>query len=189
MRNRKGQKKGKFLLGLLVGVVALGIGYAAISNVQLFINGTAKAVGSAQDSDFVVKFVETTDSESPVEAVATASANPTSYSTEAAGVTATTSVIDATHATFSVDGMVTDDEVTFTYYIANLSNGLGAKITPDVSNDNEDIFEVTVTPGELFNLASGNLRQVTVNVKCIAQNKLDSEGSFEISFDAAATEE
>ena len=187
----KNQKKGNYLLGLLVGVVALGIGYAAITNVSLSITGSATATGSATDADFTVRFVQTTDTENEVTAVATAATSPATYTVVTGeNVEASASVTDETHATFNVEGMVEGDEVTFTYYIANLSNDLGADITPSITNEYSENFTVTVNPttGSAFHLNDGQVQTVTVTVTCIAQNLLDTTGSFEISFDAAATE-
>lgn len=188
---RGNQKKGKYLLGLLVAVVALGIGYAAITNIPLFISGSATANGSATDSDFVVRFVKSTDTDNAIAAVATAAANPASYTVVTGeDVTASASVTDDTHATFNVDGMVTGDEVRFTYYIANLSNGLGANITPSITNNYSDNFEVTVAPvnGTAFTLATGEIKTITVTVRCVAQNLMETSGSFTVSFNSVATE-
>jgi len=188
---RKNQKKGKYLLGLLVGVVALGIGYAAITNISLSITGSAAATGSATNADFDVRFVQTTDTGNEVTAVANAALAPATYNVVTGeNITATASVTDDTHATFNVDGMVVNDEVTFTYYIANLSDELGANITPTITNEYSDNFTVTVNPttGSAFHLNVGQIQTVTVTVKCTAQNLLDTTGSFTISFDAAATE-
>lgn len=185
---RKNQKKGKYLLGVLIGVVLLGVGYAAITNVSLSILGTATATGSATDADFTVKFVQTSDSGSEITAVATAAANPASYAVVTGeNVEASASVTDE-EATFNVDNMVTGDEVTFTYYIANLSNGLSANITPVVTNEYQENFEVTVSPAALFNLDENEVQTVTVTVKCIAQDLLDKEGTFNIKFTAVAAE-
>jgi len=189
MKNKKNQKKGKYLLGLLVGVVALGIGYATITNITLSITGNAKANGTAVDSDFVVRFVQTTDAESEVTAVSAAAANPTSYNVVTGEeITASTEITADDEATFNVTGMVTGDEVTFTYYIANLSDGLKANVTPTLTNNNTENFTVTMTPVEAFTLAEDAVQEVTVTVECISQNLLDTKGTFTISFEAEATE-
>ena len=187
---RKNQKKGKYLLGVLIGVVLLGVGYAAITDVSLSILGTATATGSATDADFTVKFVQTSDSRSEITDVATAAANPASYAVVTGeNVEASASVVkNGEEATFTVDNMVTGDEVTFTYYIANLSNGLSANITPVVTNEYQENFEVTVSPAALFNLDENEVQTVTVTVKCIAQDLLDKEGTFNIKFTAVAAE-
>ena len=186
---KKNQKKGKFLLGALVGVVALGVGYATITNVTLNINGSATALGSAQQSDFVVRFVQSSDSEHAVTAVSTAATNPASYTVvTGSAVEASASITSDTEATFNVDKMVAGDEVRFTYYVTNLSNDLGAKITPNVTNEYTENFEVTVNPNEEINLAENEVQEITVTVKCIAQDLLDTTGTFTVSFTAEATE-
>lgn len=185
----KSQKKGKYLLGLLLGIVLLGVGYASITNVTLSILGSASATGSATDADFIVKFIETTDSESTVNEVSTKAANPTSYNVvRGNNVEVTSNVKSENKATFSVDNMVVNDEVEITYYIANLSNGLSANITPEITNANSENFEVTVNPSSLFNLDENEVQTVTVTVKCIKQELLDAEGTFNITFTAAAAE-
>jgi len=191
MKNKKNQKKGKYLLGLLIGVVALGIGYASITNVTLSILGTAKANGSAVDSDFVVRFVQDDDTESDITAVNTVAANPASYDVvTGANVTASAEVTGDREATFNVSNMVTGDEVTFTYYIVNLSDGLKANVTPTITNNNTENFTVTMTPApdNAFTLAEDAVQEVTVTVECISQNLLDTKGTFTISFEAEATE-
>ena len=115
--------------------------------------------------------------------------NPASYVVVTGeNVEVSASVTDDTHAKFNVENMAIGNEVTFTYYIANLSNDLGAKITPTVTSDNEVNFEVTVNPDSEFNLDENEVQEVVVTVKCIAQNKLDASGSFEVSFETEATE-
>lgn len=191
MKNKKTQRKGTYILLLLIGIVALGVGYASITNISLSILGTATANGSAIDSDFVVRFVKSADSSSENTDVATAAANPASYDViTGENVTASASITDDSTATFNVDGMVTGDEVTFTYYIANLSNGLSANVTPTITNEYGENFEVTVSPnvGSAFNLDEGEVQQVTVTVECVSQKLLDTTGSFTISFTSVATE-
>ena len=38
---RKNKKEGRLFLGILIAVVTLGVGYAAITGVNLIINGTS----------------------------------------------------------------------------------------------------------------------------------------------------
>lgn len=190
--NRQNSKRGKLLLGVLVGIIALGIGYAALTNVQLSITGTAKAKGSATQEDFRVRYVNATDTANTYESVKTVAANPVVVDTTAsAGATATASITDDTHATFSVDGMATNDEVTIKYYVANLSTNLDAKIkiaNDAVTNDQSDLFTVTVDANTNEVLQPGEVLPVTVTVKCIAQNKLDTTGTFTVSYEAEAVE-
>jgi len=190
--NRQNSKRGKLLLGVLVGIIALGIGYAALTNVNLSITGTAKAKGSATQEDFRVRYVNATDTANTYDSVKSVAAKPVVVDTTAsAGATATASITDDTHATFSVDGMATNDVVTIKYYVANLSTNLDAKIKLEdnaVTNDKSDLFTVTVDADTNEELQPGEVLPVTVTVKCIAQNKLDTTGTFTVSYEAEAVE-
>lgn len=53
----KKQTKGKIILGTLAGVACLGIGYAALSNITLTINGSATVSQKYTDDDFDVHFL------------------------------------------------------------------------------------------------------------------------------------
>lgn len=182
----KKNKKGNLLLFLLVGVVTLGIGYAAISNISLSINGNAQATGSKEDTDWNVRFVKSTDTESSIAEVAAAAENATSYEVSSgSSATAEASITDDTTATFSVENMVENDMVTFTYYIANLSNDIKAKINvPTITNDKTDYFEVTASPIVETTLNDGKVQEVTVTVRCLQQTKLENTASFTVSFTA-----
>ena len=189
MTNSNSKKKSKYILLLLISVVVLGLGYAAVANITLNITGSATANGNASDSDFVVRFVKSSDSTNEIAEVSAAAANPASYNVITGDdVNATASITNDTTAAFSVDNMVANDEVTFTYYIVNLSNEIGANITPAVTNDYSDNFTVTVNPSSAFSLDDGEVQVVTVTVKCVAQDLQDKTGSFTVSFTAAATE-
>lgn len=189
MKKRQKEKKGKYLLGLLVGVVTLGVGYAALTNIPLSIAGSATANGSITDADFKVRFVQSSDLESEIDEVRSAAANPATGTVITGETVETTqSVTGDRNATFSVEGMVQGDEVKFTYYIVNLSNGLSANITPDVTNSNSNNFSVEIAPNELFNLDQNEVQEVTVTVKCIAQDLEEQQGSFNVSFNAVAIE-
>ena len=188
--NRQNSKRGKLLLGVLVGIIALGIGYAALTNVNLSITGTAKAKGSATQEDFRVRYVNATDTANTYDSVKTVAANPVVVNAPAS-VTANASIADDTHASFSVDGMATNDEVTIKYYVANLSTNLDAKIklaNNAVTNDQSDLFTVTVDVDTAEVLQPGEVLPVIVTVKCIAQNKLDTTGTFTVSYEAEAVE-
>ena len=53
---KRKSKEGKLFLGILVAVLILGVGYAAITGVNLLINGQATAKASAEDGDFIVHY-------------------------------------------------------------------------------------------------------------------------------------
>ena len=187
---KKNQKKGKYLLGLLVGVIALGVGYAAITNVTLNITGTATTTGIKDDADFTVRYVNGNDTENNISAVATAALNPAKYEVVNGGtdVTASASIQNDLTANFSVENMESGNEVVFTYYIANLSNGVGADITPSISGESSN-FEVVVTPvsGAAFHLNENEVKEVTVRVTCVSQSPLEQSENFSITFVAEPT--
>jgi len=192
MKNKKNQKKGKYLLGLLAGVVVLGVGYATISNISLNITGSASAIGSLNDNDFVVRFVNDTDANNTNNEVSSVVGLNAKYTViKGENVTASASIENDLNAKFDVQNMVVDDEVKFTYYIANLSNGIDAKVTPSITNASSDNFEITINPvaDTEFDLADGNVQKVDVTVKCISQDLTTTNGSFNISFTAQAVEE
>lgn len=187
MRN-KNNRKGRLLVSILAGVILLGIGYAAITNITLSINGNAKATGSKTDADFVVRFVNATDVNSEYEAVANTAQTPYEV-VKTPDVESSVSITGDTTATFSLKDMEEGDTATINYYVANFSNDLSANVSiPTVSNNNEENFEVTVTPTTTTHLAEGEVMTIAVTVNCISQSKLDSEGTFEISFSAEAAE-
>ena len=190
---KNNQKKGKYLLGLLVGVVALGIGYAAISNVTLSIAGTATATGTKNDADFTVRFIKTDDTVNEVPAVAEIPAKDRVKYTVVNGnkeLAASATIKNDETAEFTVTNMEAGNEVVFTYYIANLSNGLGADITPSISTSENSNFTVEVTPtiGETFHLNENEVQEVTVRVTCEEQSALEKTETFSISFKADPTE-
>ncbi len=159
------------ILGILIAIVIIGIGYAVISAVPLVINGTG-TISADQDS-FVVKY--------------TACQN-TSAST---GVTATCEVdsTDPTKATFTVTGMKKkDDTATFTFTIANESPDLSASIgqgSTFISNNNTEYF--TITPGSFADttVAAGATTTQTVTVTAAKTPIVDdATGTFVITLSA-----
>ena len=184
-------KKRNYWLIMLVAVVILGIGYAAISNVTLSITGSATAKQSAADEDFIVRFIKGSDTGSTYADVATYAANPVSYTvSDGSRATASASVTGDTTATFSVNNIAKDDYVEFTYYVANLSTkDIPAYIYVDVTksaNTNPEYFEVTTNIDDTSLTAQGDVAQITVKVKCKDQKVLESEsGSFIVKLTAS----
>jgi len=141
------KKKSKLLLGLLIAVVALGVGYAAITGVNLLINGTSSV--KSGDGDFVVRFVKNIASETaidnPVEnAIKISGKNADDSAMDVSGMSAT--VVDDTHATFSAGELDEVGEyVEFTYTVVNESDDIDAMLSFDVAdeNDAEQYFEIT----------------------------------------------
>ena len=128
MKNFKNKKTLQIVLLVVIAVVTLGIGYAAISAVNLIINGNATA--SVDQNNFKVHFTQ---------------AQAISGST---GVSGTSSIDtqDDTKATFDVTGLTkVGDYAEAVYTVRNDSNGVGAEISLSVSNSNSEYFKVTET--------------------------------------------
>ena len=159
----KGRKKSLGLLVYaLIAVVALGVGYAAISNITLYINGTAHATPS-QDN-FVVEFSTT--------ATNTISSSPAaiaSYDESANSGGKTEAYIDTTNdatkrtAKFNLYGFTAKDQyadVTFT--VVNNSPDLKAKLCEadiTVSGGSNSTFTSVAT----LDSASGDPACVVLN--------------------------
>ena len=128
MKNFKNKKTLQIVLLVVIAVVTLGIGYAAISAVNLIINGNATA--RVDQNNFKVHFIQ---------------AQAISGSTGAGG----TSNIDSgddTKAMFDVTGLTkVGDYAEAVYTVRNDSNGVGAEISLSVSNSNSEYFKVTET--------------------------------------------
>ena len=117
----KNKKKIQIMIFVLIGVITLGVGYAAISAINLVISGNA--TGSPSQNSFSVVFK---------------SANVTTGTG-----TATINNQDATIAYFDVSGLSSaGDTAVATYTIKNESNGVGASITLNVTNSNTEYFTV-----------------------------------------------
>lgn len=153
------KKKGVIAILLIIALLALGIGYAALTG-SLTITGSASAV--ADDSNYKVVFIN-------------AEAGDANYSSSTVVPTATAAVDsdDATKATFSVTNFTTEnDTVTFTYTVENQSNGITAKVSGiEISAfDNSDYFSITASLPESatsVTLDPGETTTVTVTVTCI----------------------
>lgn len=115
-------KKTFIVLAVLIAVLMLGIGYAAVSNIALKIDGSATASPNADN--FVVKFTDAQVGDS---------------------ATTTATVGDGKTATLTVTGLTAKgDTAEATYTVSNLSADLLADLTDDViTNDNTEYFEVT----------------------------------------------
>ncbi len=128
MKNFKNKKILQIVLLVLIAVVTLGIGYAAISAVNLIINGNATA--NVDQNNFKVHFTQ---------------AQSITGSTGASG-TSTIDSQDDTKAMFDVTGLTkVGDYAEAVYTVRNDSNGVGAEIKLSVSNSNSEYFKVTET--------------------------------------------
>ncbi len=118
----KNRKQIQILLFVFIGVITLGVGYAAINTINFVISVNSTA--STNQSNFSVKFK---------------SATLTSG-------TGTATITNDTTATISVTGLTkVGDTATATYTIKNESLGVGADISLQLSNSNTEYFKVTET--------------------------------------------
>lgn len=160
----RGRKKGLgVLLYLLIAVVALGVGYAAITAIPLVINGTATASG--KQDNFVVEFDDASGK-------TTITSNPASIATYDDGEGHVTSAsVDSTDTTkrtgkFDLYGFTTKDEyadVTFT--VINRSADLKAKLCEsNISISGGTASTFTVTSATLTGAATeGSDKCITLN--------------------------
>ena len=144
-------KSKKTILGivLLIAILLLGIGYAAITDVTLNINGTADA--TANTDNFIVKFTSATPGDKCTLAEVTSS-DPNGRT-----------------ATMNVSGLQTaGDTATATFVVTNESHDLKAALavtTQTMGGTNPDYFDVEATIAD--NTASvlpNGTRTVTVTV-------------------------
>ena len=140
------RKTNKIIIAIiLISVMLLGIGYAAIQNITLNITGTATADPS--QANFTVKFsgTPTVSDSSKVEAAIT----------------------DDTNATINVEGLTAAGEtVTATYTVQNTSEDLSANLTVLTSNSNEEYFTTNSNLAKT-SLTAGEATTLTVTVGLI----------------------
>lgn len=133
MKNRKTL----IITVLLIAILALGIGYAAIGNKTLTISGNA--VGTPNDNNFKVKFTGT-PTKSDADKVK-----------EAAILTDTTASIKVADLTKA------GDSVTATYTIINESEDLSANLSAALTNSNTTDFDVTYYFGNTTGTTTASL--------------------------------
>ncbi len=155
-------KKQKFLAVTLVVIATLllGVGYAALGQIDLTITGNLSAAkwDSATSKDFKVYFDKSvTPTTSPSEADSSITVNAV-YGTGD----------EPTTATLDVSGLKSKGDVaTATYTIKNGSNGMKATLTdPTVTWSNKDYFLVTAIV-DSKTLAEDATTTVTVTVELI----------------------
>ena len=132
---------------LLLAIILVAVGYAAITNVTLNINGTAKS--GANQSNFVVEFIGT----------------PTT-----GGKGTTTATINAskkTEGTVEVSGLTAKGDIaTATYTVKNQSQDLSADLTAEATSSNEKYFE-TICTVEKTTLKAQEETTLTVTIKLL----------------------
>ena len=134
------KKKRTFIVMIiLIAVLVLGVGYAAISNVTLYLNGTANIVA---DADFTVVY-DTSHSVGLTPSSGTVTLGGSNYAPVAGAYT------DTTHATMTVYLDKNNTSVSACYKIDNNSTAIAAAITPSVTqvgSPNANYFG-TITTG------------------------------------------
>ena len=108
---------------LLVAIILVAVAYAAITNVELNINGVGNA--QAKQENFKVEFIGTP-------------------STSGKGTTtATINESDKTKGTVNVTGLTAKgDEAVATYTVKNQSSDISADLTAEATSSNQTYFEV-----------------------------------------------
>ena len=145
MKNIQNKKKIQIMIFVLIAVITLGVGYAAISAINLVINGNA--TGSVNQENFKVKFTTA--------AVTTG--------TGTAGIDTN----DPKVATFNVTGLTkVGDTAIASYTVLNDSPGIGASISLDLTNSNTEYFSVTEAIGDT-ELQAGDTTTATITVTMV----------------------
>lgn len=171
-------KSTKILLGIvLVLIVILGIGYAAITAEELNITGTANAEG--KDTEFIVRFKQA----------------PT-LSEQTEGVTLTSNSLENLLATFTVNGLTTrGDTAKVTYIVENASpstSNLDATLTQTkLTNSNEEYFTVTsnLVTNNAVELNNGEEQQVVITITLNKTPLEKKSATIELGLKAEPTEE
>ena len=198
---KRRNKEGKLFLGIIVAVLVLGVGYAAITGVNLVINGSATAKASGQQDDFNVHFdnllstgnyisyAETAEEDSLTQSFVD-SKNVTASSSETDKAASIAISNDSTSATVTVSNLTTvGDTVTLTLPVINESDGIKANLTASVVNNNQEYFNVTAEPATDTLNGNGATTTLLVTVTVTDVPKVnDVEGTFTVTL-AAEPEE
>ena len=162
MKNSGNEKIFKIFLFVLIAVVVLGVGYAAVSSIHLLFNGTVSV--APDQSRFKVHFV---------------SAQRITGSPGAGG-TAIVDHNDKTLAHFSISGLTKEgDYAQATYLIKNDSNKIGADISLKITNSNPEYFKVTQSIDNNI-LKAGDTTLTKVKVELI-KSPIDAAVSTDVS--------
>ena len=160
------KKKRTFLVvALLVAVLSLAVGYAAITK-NLSVTGSASA--TTDDNNFKVRFTGT----------------PTTNG----GSKVTATITNELAAKINVSGLTTTgDTVTATYTIENYSAELGANLeVGSITNTNSEYFEVTASLAKPA-IAKGETTTLTVTVKLLKTPIANQSTDITVPVTATAT--
>lgn len=198
---KRKNKEGKLFMWGLMAVLFLGIGYAAVTGVDLIINGSATAKATGEQSDFNVHFADLTSAGNYITYTETAeedsftqtfvdSKNVTAASGSSTKSASIVVANDQLSATVDVSNMTTvGDTVTLILPVINESDGIKADLSVSVENEAEEYFNVTAVPGVETLNGSGATTTVTVTVSVINVPKVnDVNGTFTVTLTADPTE-
>ena len=163
-------KKRTGILGVLIAVLALGIGYAAVSAVTLTITGSGKI--SPDQNNFDVHY--------------TGNITVTKSNND---ITTTQSHNDAQEGTFNIEGMTQKgDTVTFTYTVINDSEDLKATLAaPTVkTNSNSTYFTVETATADNTLTANGGTTTQTVTVTA-AKTPVEDDETTSVTIELVAS--
>lgn len=139
---------------IVLAILLIGVGYAAITAVTLRISGTAEAEGN--QANFTVEFVK----------------EPAPETSGKGTISAT--VTDEHNAVLNVSDLTAKgDTAIATYTIQNTSADLSANLKANVVNGNDENFETTYSFGKT-SLTHGDTTTLTVTVKLLKTPITDS---------------
>ena len=160
------RKKTLYGLGLLALILVLGVGYAAVSEVALNIDGSATVASEA----LKVSFNGVTDTEDDGKVVASSTDN-------------------SLNASIQVTSLTLNEEVSATYTIKNQETDVDANvIKKQISNDKPEFFEVTTSVDDSAEtITAGGTGTVTVTVRLIKTPIETSDSTANIQIDLTAS--
>ena len=160
------RKKTLYGLGLLTLILVLGVGYAAVSEVTLNIDGSATVASEA----LKVSFNGVTDTEDDGKVVASSTDN-------------------SLNASIQVTNLTLNEAVSATYTIKNQETDVDANvIKKQISNDKPEFFEVTTSVDDSAEtITAGGTGTVTVTVKLIKTPIETSDSTANIQIDLTAS--
>lgn len=160
------RKKTLYGLGLLALILVLGVGYAAVSEVTLNIDGSATVASEA----LKVSFNGVTDTEDDDKVVASSTDN-------------------SLNASIQVTSLTLNEAVSATYTIKNQETDVDANvIKKQISNDKPEFFEVTTSVDDSAEtITAGGTGTITVTVRLIKTPIETSDSTANIQIDLTAS--
>lgn len=160
------RKKTLYGLVLLALILVLGVGYAAVSEVTLNIDGSATVASEA----LKVSFNGVTDTEDDGKVVASSTDN-------------------SLNASIQVTNLTLNEAVSATYTIKNQETDVDANvIKKQISNDKPEFFEVTTSVDDSAEIiTAGGTGTVTVTVRLIKTPIETSDSTANIEIDLTAS--